>query len=72
MGRHFGHLQQALKAKEIEQNDLKQKYHVLEENYNNLKQARIISIKDSDVSATKQRLSKLVREIDKCLALLNG
>ncbi len=65
-------LQQALKAKEIEQNDLKQKYHVLEENYNNLKQARIISIKDSDVSATKQRLSKLVREIDKCLALLNG
>lgn len=65
-------LTQALTEKEQMLQELEQDYKTLEENYTNLKQARIISIHDSDVEGTKQRLSKLVREIDKCLALLNG
>ena len=35
------------------------------------KNARILSINDNDLRDTKQRLAKLVREVDKCIALLN-
>lgn len=52
---------------------LQEDYQNLKEHYTNLKQAGVISrINDSDVSETRQRLSRLVREIDKCLALLKG
>ena len=40
-------------------------------NYTNLKTATTISLNGSDVKETKLRLSKLVREVDKCIALLN-
>lgn len=63
---------QALDEKNNKLQELQLGYKELEATYTDLKQARIISIHDSDVSDTKQRLSKLVREIDKCLALLNG
>ncbi len=43
----------------------------LESNYTNLKTATAISLNGSDVKETKLRLSKLVREVDKCIALLN-
>ena len=39
--------------------------------YDNLKIARIISVKQDDFRGAKKRLSKLVREVDKCIALLN-
>ena len=39
--------------------------------YNDLKTATAISLDGSDVKGTKQRLTKLVREVDKCIALLN-
>ncbi len=65
-------LAEALNKKEQTLQQLQHDYNELEATYTNLKQARIISIHDSDVVATRQRLSKLVREIDKCLALLNG
>ena len=39
--------------------------------YTNLKTARIISINDNELRDTKQRLARLVREVDKCIALLN-
>ena len=39
--------------------------------YDNLKVARMISVSRDDFKATKSRLSKLVREVDKCITLLN-
>lgn len=39
--------------------------------YDNLKIARVISVKHEEIKTAKQRLSKLVREVDKCIALLN-
>jgi hypothetical protein len=33
--------------------------------------ARVIGVTDRDIADTKQRLAKLVREVDKCIALLN-
>ncbi len=65
-------LQQTLEKKEQTLKELQEKNRELENSYADLKQARIISIHDNDVTDTKQRLSKLVREIDKCLKLLNG
>ena len=42
-----------------------------EKRYTDLKTATTISLNGSDVKETKLRLSKLVREVDKCIALLN-
>jgi len=39
--------------------------------YDNLKIVRMISVGQDDFKATKNRLSKLVREVNKCIALLN-
>jgi hypothetical protein len=42
----------------------------LHERYSNLKQALTISLDGADVKETRQELSKLVREIDKCITML--
>lgn len=39
--------------------------------YDNLKFTRIIAVKQDDLAGAKKRLSKLVREVDKCIALMN-
>lgn len=58
-----------MKDKEIER--LKADCGELQQNYTDLKSAMAISLDGSDVRETKLRLSKLVREVDKCIALLN-
>ena len=42
----------------------------LEKNYNDLKQARVISLGSSGIEETKERIAKLVREIDRCIESL--
>lgn len=64
-------LTQLLNAEKETNSKLKADYLTLETNYTNLKTATTISLNDSDVKETKLRLSKLVREVDKCIALLN-
>lgn len=64
-------LKETLNAKERELERMREEYGALQSNYTNLKQARIIAARDSEVADTRQRLSKLVREVDKCIALLN-
>ena len=53
-----------IKALEMSQEDL-------EARYTDLKMARTLSLYDKDIKDTKQRLTSLVREIDRCIALLN-
>lgn len=43
----------------------------LRSQYANLKLAKMIEIGDDDIRNAKTRLSKLVRDVDKCIALLN-
>ena len=57
------------KDKGLKQLELSRKE--LEARYTDLKMARTISLYDKDIKDTKQRLSSLVREVDKCIALLN-
>ncbi|MDO5522759.1 MAG: hypothetical protein Q4G48_01790 [Bacteroidia bacterium] len=40
--------------------------------YNSLKMARTITAASVDVNVAKTKLSKLVREVDKCINLLNS
>ena len=64
-------LKQLLKTKQEECEQVHAEYEALEDDYTNLKTAMTISLNGSDVKETKLRLSKLVREVDKCIALLN-
>ena len=64
-------LKQLLIKKDEEIHQLEQSRKELEARYTDLKMARTISLYDKDIKDTKQRLSSLVREVDKCIALLN-
>ena len=64
-------LRHLLKQKDEKLRQLTADNNRLERQYSNLKSAMTISLEGSDVKETKQRLSKLVREVDKCIALLN-
>lgn len=50
--------------------NMKQELESVKKNYANLKMARMIDINDQDMKDAKGRLSKLIREVDKCIALL--
>ena len=64
-------LKQLLEQKNKELEVLKAQHNNLEIKYTNLRTARTISLYDKDIKDTKQRLTSLVREVDKCIALLN-
>ena len=64
-------LKQLLQKKEEEIKRLERDLKEASAQYTDLKMARTISLYDKDIKDTKQRLSSLVREIDKCIALLN-
>lgn len=57
-------------AEELER--LRKQYDELSTSYSDLKLAKIISVNDAELGDTQRRLSKLVREVDKCIALLNA
>ncbi|TWV14306.1 hypothetical protein FQ707_03925 [Bacteroidaceae bacterium HV4-6-C5C] len=69
--RENAELKQLLKNKTEECKQVQAEYGALNVDYTNLKTAMTISLNGSDVKETKLRLSKLVREVDKCIALLN-
>ena len=47
--------------------ELQARYDELEQNYINLKQARMISISYEEVDSAKEHIARLVREIDQCI-----
>ena len=70
-GREIERLQKILFEKEEKIKQMEISRQKLEEMYTDLKTARTLSLYDKDIKDTKQKLSGLVREIDKCIALLN-
>lgn len=50
---------------------LKAQQETLQIKYQRLKMAKALSGSDEEIKASKVRLNKLVREIDKCISLLN-
>lgn len=69
--RENNRLIQLLEGQKEENAKILEEVNQLKTNYTNLKTATTISLNGSDVKETKLRLSKLVREVDKCIALLN-
>ena len=65
-------LREQLDQQSVELDKVREQYDKLTESYTNLKLAKIISVNDSELGDTQRRLSKLVREVDKCIALLNA
>ena len=63
-------LSQAIQQKENALIQLQMHCSSLEKNYNDLKQAKIISLGNEDIDKTKERISALVREIDRCIESL--
>jgi len=63
-------LESELTAKNEELNNLNSQLSKTQQDYNNLKMARMMSLSDSDINDTKQRITRLVRKINKCIALL--
>ena len=69
--RENAELKKLLENEKLKNEKVQAQYDELEVSYKNLKTATAISLNGSDVKETKLRLSKLVREVDKCIALLN-
>ena len=69
--RENAELKKLLENEKLTNEKVQAQYDELEVSYTNLKTATAISLNGSDVKETKLRLSKLVREVDKCIALLN-
>ena len=42
-----------------------------ERDYNSLKMARMMEITDGDLQGAKERLARLIREVNKCIAVLS-
>ena len=60
-------LTQQIREKEDLLENLQSRYDELEQNYTNLKQARMISISYEEVDNAKEHIARLVREIDQCI-----
>lgn len=67
-----GMLRERLTLREQELKSLQERYEALEKKYNNLKLSKTVAAQEgSNTEETKARFAKLVREIDKCISLLN-
>ncbi|MDR3220081.1 MAG: hypothetical protein LBU22_14110 [Dysgonamonadaceae bacterium] len=64
-------LKSRLALQKASNDSLTEKIRQLNKKYDTLKMARIISGGRDDLEDAKDRISKLVREVNKCIALLN-
>ena len=52
-------------------NDLQAKLAQADSDYETLKMAKMVEITDGDLESAKARVAKLVREVNKCIAILS-
>ncbi|MBQ9229810.1 MAG: hypothetical protein IJ190_01385 [Prevotella sp.] len=51
--------------------ELRDKLEQRQHDYDSLKMAKMIEITDGDLDGAKERLSKLIRDVNKCIAILS-
>ena len=71
MKKEIGDLYIEVDRKDEEIARLKAELRQSQSDYSNLKLAKMIEISDSELKGAKQRISRLVREINKCIGLLS-
>ncbi|HPR30673.1 MAG TPA: hypothetical protein PLK12_01200 [Prolixibacteraceae bacterium] len=59
------------KGLEFQFQAFREEYASLKKRYENLKVARALAGGDPENQAAKQKINKIIREVDKCMALLN-
>ncbi|HZK04120.1 MAG TPA: hypothetical protein VFC94_06935 [Bacteroidaceae bacterium] len=64
-------LSKLLENKELELEKLRCRLERIEKDYQNLKLAKVMSVSGKDIDQARMRISKLVREVDHCIELLN-
>jgi uncharacterized protein (DUF3084 family) len=64
-------LDEVLSHKDEQLQQAKEKISELNAKCDNALTARVVSLREGDIKSSRMRLSNLVREIDKCIALLN-
>jgi len=52
--------------------DLQDKLTQADNDYNSLKMAKMMEITDGDLEVAKARISKMIREVNKCITILSG
>ena len=65
-------LEQQQKLEQAQQRigDLEVENEILNNQYANLKVAKMLELTDGDLPAARARINKLVREVDKCIAIM--
>ena len=66
-----GRLQDLLSEQAHEIDELKAKVAQAENDYNSLKMARMLEISDGNLEEAKERLAKMIRQGNKCIAILS-
>lgn len=56
---------------EQENKKLQARFEQMQNDYDSLKMAKMIEITDGDLAGAKERLSKLIRDVNKCIAILS-
>ena len=64
-------LYDAIEKSETDIAELRAKLEQQQNDYQSLKMAKMIEITDGDLSGAKERLSKLIRDVNKCITLLS-
>ena len=57
--------------RDIKIKQLEEQLELARKSYESLKLARMIEVSDTDMESAKKRLSKLIRDVNKCLTLLS-
>ena len=60
-----------LQKDEQEIQNLKSRLAQADSNYNSLKMAKMLEITDGDLEGAKARVSKMIRDVNKCISLLS-
>lgn len=66
-----GELYAMIEKNEQDINQLKANIAKHERDYQSLKMAKMIEITDGDLNGAKDRLAKLIRDVNKCIAILS-
>lgn len=62
----------AIDALKADVSNLEEQLRKQREEYTNLKLARMVAITDGDMEAAQKRVSQLIRDVNKCIALISG
>ena len=66
-----GRLQTLIGEQATEIEELKARVTQADNDYNALKMARMLEISDGNLEEAKERLSRMIRQVNKCIAILS-